>query len=771
MTDFFVRGPVGNVAHTVTGVATICGPDDTTSQGSDGNDGSEAEPWLTLDGSFASTFLNAGDTVYCSGRVRMSGDFNDYCLHVDGIAGAINVRQWPGQPQAFFYAYKMPGGFEDGTIVTGGVALAQNKTIGAGFWTAVGANNAYSITCDGTDNKANLTEANLITGIACVVFDFTLAANFQTKTVTNPKTGASVSFGLPCSHLRAPTATGVGVTVRGAWLANQTGAGGTLYYAVGDTVKESTVTYICITAHNSAAAFVTDAAKWETFAAQKTRITVTDGAAGAFGKWCWDFQTGELVVRFPSGSTPATATANGIEYALTAKTALYYSSVGGTFTWINCVVDGIWFAGWGDAKAVAPFGTAINMSFTQDCSITNCHFLCNGDHALAGGSKVNNITYSGLTIIGGEAGCYFVIFNASGVGQTASGEIRDSLIYTATWQGHDLLTIGNTAGGIGVYIHGPHTQVKITRVGFVNHVPASGQYDFVQPINGDDGTAPSDLTRARYRPIYAKDCWQVNGSGWGAVGQSTNKFVYIGHENCRYTLDNSYKRLDGGYPFSFGAAGCAGDTLFEGCELKADLRNSNGAASNALFNISAKYTIRLLNTSTYDLASTHSDAVGRKYAIGRFAATPDGVTGFGFIVSGSVMGYRDVTTGVTNDVFQVVINDTGIAAGFLAFTNNVYFNIGATTWAEDGARNTAAEWLSTVDTGQIDNGTTNFYASAAGASLEPTAAGKAVRKVLATHAAAGFNSRSYSGQYGGWQAGGGGGPRLNRPRRVVRAVR
>lgn len=742
--DYYVRGPVGTVAHPVTGEATVCGADVTTAQGDDASADATnpLTPWLTLDGSFASTSLVAGDTVYVSGRVRMAGDYNDWCLRLDGIAGTINVKQWPGQPAAIIRGYKMPGGFEDGVTNSGGAALAQNKTLdGANlYWTTVAStsNNCYAITCDGANGKADLTESGLCTGIATVVYDYDLAGNID-------------SVGRRKSHLKGPLSTGVGVKVRGAWSSVANGGAATAY-AVGDSVKDGGVTYICITANTSSGAtlLTTDSAKWETYATQRTALLAQ--ATSLQGAFCFDFQTAELLIRLPTGLTPANALANGVEYALCNKTGLYYSSTGGVFTHLNSTVSGIRFQGWGDEKSVAPYGTAVNMSFTSNAVIENCVAECSGDHAFAAGTKVDNFTIRNCTIIGGQAGCYFVVFNASGgaPAYSASGTFRDSVMYLNTWLGHNALTVGNSLGAPGVYVHGPHgvggAGVTVDGVTFHHFVPASGTRDQMWPVNSDNGAAPSDVTHARNYPLYVKNCTETHGVGWATGGVTS----YIGFENCSWRGDASYLLSTGERYMTMNGTGT---WMFEGSTIAADIRNQNGGANTAVISVNGTSTVRLLNCSVYDFAASHSAA--HNQGIFFYSATPNGTTGQGVFCSGSILGFR-----ASDRAMRVCIGDAAFTT-YHAFTDNVYFNCGYTagvasdTWSAHADLDSAAEWAG-LDTGAVNNLTVNPFVNTTTASdLSLTAAAKAVRKYITPHVLRGINGAGYGNNYGAWQYGGG----------------
>ena len=729
MATTYTRGAVGDTPDPVTGVATICGEDITTDQGDDAtldlND--PLTPSLTLDGAFVSTFLNAGDSAALAGRVVLSGDFNDYCLNLDGIQGGVNIGQWAGQPAAVVRAFKK---FAD--------TVAHNATIGAPYWVDLGANGAYTMLCDGSDGKVDLRDATTPgISVSRVVFNRNSAANFD-------------ATGRPKSNFKI-----------GSSAANVSGT--------------------------------------------------AQGAQGAF--WV-DTSTGLVTVRFPTGMDPTTSGGNGLEYALKGKTALYYSSVGGVFTWVNPIISDLTLEGWGDVASTAPHGTAINMSFTQGAVVRNCRVLEGGDHHIAFGSKVDNATITGCTLIGGEVGCYYVVFNASGVGQTASGTFSDSTIEAFGLLGHDGLKIGGTTGSVGCYIHGPHNNIVVRRVTMNVYDPATGAPDSFIPVDSDDGVLPSDPTRATNYPVLVDRLIVNKSTEWFSQGVTS----YIGFLNCTVygtQVNETYQ---------VGLLACnarKGRWHWEGCGLAANLANPNGAASIAMVDVGAGHTVSALNTTFRDTATSHSNnkiaffnrrvgtktidqittgaapvirttaahgyVVGTNVVISSTNSTPviDGVfkvatvpntTHFTLVAvaggtasvptvtvagtSGSVGGYGNIVmrgclfsydgAGQASRTFRAVNGDSACPIG-VDFQDCAFWGVTTDQWSENSSFNSDAEWAAAMP-GTVVLAADPFAGVAAG-SIEPTAAFRSIQKAIAPHTTVGFNGRPYGRQYGGAQYG------------------
>lgn len=327
---------------------------------------------------------------------------------------------------------------------------------------------------------------------------------------------------------------------------------------------------------------------------------VTGDAPTAQGAFFYDTGAVTLYVRFPTGSdTPATALANGITIALKFKTALFYSSVGGLFTHKNSYVRNIVLEGWGDVASAAPFGTACNISFSENCGYENVTVIEGGDHHLAFGIKVISATVTNCTFIGGEAGCVYVVFNASS-GNIASGTMSHCTFYAAPLLGDNGLTINGTTGSIGVYTHGLHNGININDVTMHVYDPPSGAPASFLPIDSDDGVAPSDLTRATNYPVVVRRLVVNDSTEWPNGGVTSyigylNSVVYGTQVNTTYQTSllatNTRK-------------GC---WMWEGSGLAANLANPNGAASIAMVDVGAAHTHRGLNTTYRDTAASHSN--------------------------------------------------------------------------------------------------------------------------------------------------------------------
>lgn len=478
---------------------------------------------------------------------------------------------------------------------------------------------------------------------------------------------------------------------------------------------------------------------------------VAGGTRGAKGLWYFDSATGTIyVLMHTSGShsdDPTDANANGFEFIVSGKTAFLFTDTGTTTPHEDSTVHGLRFQRWCDAGAVAPYGNSISFIGSKSCSIHDCIFEDVGDHAWAFGAHVETPLVYGCTIVGGMTGCYFMVFNASGSGNTATGCVaRDITVYANSLLAHDGITVDRSGAGVVCYVHGPHSGSQAVRwenITIIHYVPASGLPDNIAPFYSDNSSVPPNNIHARDFTIYVKNCTQTNGVQWGNQGNTS----YIGFENCSFHGERVYQVTNGHF---IDIRSVTGYWLFEGCEIVADMRNSNGAANAGIFAIGANTTVACTNTSIYDIAASHSN---NKYGIVYFS-------GAGYaIFTGCIMGYR-----ATDRSMRVTIGDSAIDETHHIFSDNQYFNCGYTAtspadvWSENTSFDSESEWISTIDTGDgyLNNAATSPYAIAAGTDLSLTTAAKSQKHAIGNHVARGVNGLPYSRNYGAYQYGGGG---------------
>lgn len=740
MSDWYVdSGIAGDTADPVYGADDVYGPDTDTGTGGidngDPDNGSITNPCATLTGLATAQFGNIlpGDRIFIAGRQRPAADLlgDPYLFLLDGTGGGVEMCQWVGRSQACIDAALMPGG-----------TLANNLTVGAGYWTA--ATNAFTITCDGSGGTLDLRAASWspFHGLAGVSFDWYDDANLDSK-------------GRHKAWLKGYCGSSM-YKWWGTWASTNMGSGrvgaGTSIFSVGDSVVNGGTTYICIVAHTTSGTFATDlaAGKWETFATEKAALAAA--TPGAQGKFTFDAQTGELVVLMPTTSggvsvaDPSDGIANGIEVVIANKTAFLFLDTSTTTPHEDSTIHGLRFMRWCDSNAQAPYGNSISFIGSKSCSIHDCIFEDVGDHAWAFGAHVENPLVYGCTIVGGMTGCYFMVFNASGSGNTATGCVaRDITVYANSLLAHDGITVDRSGAGVVCYVHGPHSGSQAVRwenITIIHYVPASGLPDNIAPFYSDNSSVPPNNIHARDFTIYVKNCTQTNGVQWGNQGNTS----YIGFENCSFHGERVYQVTNGHF---IDIRSVTGYWLFEGCEIVADMRNSNGAANAGIFAIGANTTVACTNTSIYDIAASHSN---NKYGIVYFSGAGDA------IFTGCIMGYR-----ATDRSMRVTIGDGAIDETHHIFSDNQYFNCGYTAtspadvWSENTSFDSESEWISTIDTGDgyLNNAATSPYAIAAGTDLSLTTAAKSQKHAIGNHVARGVNGPAYSRNYGAYQYGGG----------------
>ena len=155
------------------------------------------------------------------------------------------------------------------------------------------------------------------------------------------------------------------------------------------------------------------------------------------------------------------------------------------------------------------------------------------------------------------------------------------------------------------------------------------------------------------------------------------------------------------------------------------------------------------------LTNTAPSASNTVYNTPTDLSTANGYTNGGGTISaiGCSFGFRTEAGAGGGGTRYVTFGDAAIGAGSHVFTDNVYFNVGAATWSENASFNADSEWLSTIDTGQINNTTTNSFTNVDGSNLDLTTAAKAIRKQLPIRIDTGVNGLPYSWHYGSWQYG------------------
>lgn len=559
-----------------------------------------------------------------------------------------------------------------------------------------------------------------------------------------------------------------------------------------------------------------------------TRAATAVAAVAATGLYHYDNTTGLLTVRLPGDADPRTTGTggNGVEYVVRNRTGIKYDSPSPTagVYFEGVTVSGQRWSRWCDATAVAPDGTGINMFYGRNTTFTDVHVEDAGDHAFAFGTHVENENISNFTINGADTGCYYIVFNASGSGNVASGSARNGTIYVHSLLNHSGVTVDRSAGNVVCYVHGPHSLIDWSDLTIIHHIPPSGLPDAASTFASDNGTAPTDPTYAVNYPVRVTDCSVANSSYW--FNQTITTYIGFRRTSLNFSQQNA---LSNG--FAIETQSMTGRWELEGCTLVFNFTNTNGASNCGGIRVGVKMVIGVKQCSFYDAAASHAN--GKTYSFFHFntvsktidqitaAATPvfrttaahglgvgstvvlsstdstpavDGtyvvasvpstttftvtgaatVTGAGttgsLVGSGTVYSYgcdygyaaKDGTTAK----YQVTSGDSTLTAGSHQFHDNRYFNCGyqngaaGAFWSDNTSFDTAAEWLANVDTGAINNAAVSLYADAT--TLEPTAAAKAVKKSLALHAASGINGNAYDGHYGAWQYGAAGSFRASR---------
>ena len=467
------------------------------------------------------------------------------------------------------------------------------------------------------------------------------------------------------------------------------------------------------------------------------------------GIYYYNNATGFLTVCLPGGASPASAVANGIEYSVRGRNAFYLTSTSNNDR-VNAgnVFQGLRFVLWADAGTGSPRGTPIVIGNGDGTLITGCVFEDSGIHSYSFGSRCTNNSCINNVHIGMAPGGIASVFNASGSTAGAPNaawgcRIVGDVVYANSFLAHDG-TLANRGSAVGAFIcHGPITDISLENFQVKEYTPPGGAApDACTQFSVADAPPPAD----RFDPAtYAVRIRQTdpalatvsNGTAWPNQSVVSN----AAYMNCVLRFP---QLAASGTGSMIDLRGCVGTTGFFGCEFTADL--GNPAVPVAMFTIGAKSSIVNVNCSGYDTASTHGP---QKYSVYRYAAA--GGTIFDFQ---SAWGFRSTIGGSR----YVCTGDAAIGSAYHWFQDTAFWNVGATTYSENGAFNTSAEWSTVIDA--VLGGVTlhlaeNPFIDTTGASgLAPTPAFASLKKLIDVHAEDGVNGHSYDGSYGAYQFGG-----------------
>lgn len=460
------------------------------------------------------------------------------------------------------------------------------------------------------------------------------------------------------------------------------------------------------------------------------------GAAGsAQGGAFLDNTTGLFTLGLPTGqAAPSAPNANGIEYVYKARSGI--GALGASSTaW---VIDGLTIGPIFD-PGTAPLSCGIATQ-AGGHTISNNHIEYPGIHGISCGSGVTNLALVNNAYHGGASTCYHEVFNP-GVGTTATNcRSYNAIMGGWTPLGCDGLYIAASTNIGGMLTHGDANScadVEWVNPQFKQYIPPSGTPCQTIAYALADGPAPSSDnpekcgTRIRqYNPAI----WAVKD----ATGIPTQSIThYVGLINTR--MDHSQFR-------SVNVLGCidmdgvTGKLIAFGCDFTATI--SNPAGGTYMFSCGAASSAVLVNCSVYDNSTQAQHSGAQAYTLFNYSNAAAA-----FTVKGSILGFRDVAGSGTRGLCS---GDGAIAAGSHLFTDNGYWNIGATLFSANATFNANTEWLD-VATGIDKTGfeyTANPFADVTGASLALTATEKARRKMLATRAPYGSNAQRNGGQYG-----------------------
>lgn len=472
---------------------------------------------------------------------------------------------------------------------------------------------------------------------------------------------------------------------------------------------------------------------------------ITGGTRGAQGKFFIDITTDSahpvLYVLMATvkgdgsaqADSPISANANGFEVSFANTSAIIMKSTTASNVQNDIALSNFNVVGFSDGAAAAPAGCGVCILSSSNATLDNIFFEDSGVHAWSFGSTVTNPSVTHCNCTGIRSPGTIGVFDA-GVG-SATGICQGAVWALNNLLGHDAKRV-TTGGVIGGYVHGSHQKIYWRDIIVDCYTPpAGGAYDIVGPFDSGNATAPSDLTRAAGMPIIV-DNFQVNHcTEW--ANQTVDS--YIGFTNGTVNGDKVPQAYGVGL---LARSAATGRWIFEGCALSGDLGNGSGATTVGLAQVGATFTFVFINCSLYDSAASHSG--GHTQGAFVYTAQPDGLTGFGFIVSGCIIGAK------ANDQTWKVCNGDGAFTNGHTFSNNLYYKVTADSWSEHASLNSDAEWLASVDTGTVTTAT-NPFTDTTGASLALTVAEQGRRLLLTTHTYQGVNLVVYAGNYGAWQ--------------------
>ena len=479
------------------------------------------------------------------------------------------------------------------------------------------------------------------------------------------------------------------------------------------------------------------------------------GGAGTKFFWFYDNGTGLLTIGCPTDLDPRTPAGDGVFCVPASWNTI---EVGGSI--LNdqnhgaTDIEGIQFLCNGSDLTGASGTRTVYLRSSTGARVANCRFEDSGLHSVGIGDRVINTSISGNAHIGYAPGCIFVAMSSQGttggVANKVNGvRVNGDIMYCNSLLDRAGLTVARATSGGGIYFHGIAassnyvTDAEAINCQVFEYQQPSGADDIVSQYQCSDTQAPSSVLNPETYPVRFR--WtnpNIKGINQGTFlpdGGYTSHMAFI---NARLHMTR-FGSLSNGFAFDFSAN--TGNILFWGCELPV---NMNTGRDMGVVRVGANANVRMVNCSAYDFASTGKDPT-KKYAIGNY-------NGGGTISAiGCSFGFRTEAGAGGGGTRYVTFGDAAIGAGSHVFTDNVYFNVGAATWSENASFNADSEWLSTIDTGQINNTTTNSFTNVDGSNLDLTTAAKAIKKLLLIHTTTGVNNRPYNGQYGAWQYGGG----------------
>lgn len=517
--------------------------------------------------------------------------------------------------------------------------------------------------------------------------------------------------------------------------------------------KVASITFWCIDydwTGNQDAATLTGLVIHKSFVPILASAAAAAAAAGtAQGGIFLDNTTGLLTLGLPTGqAAPSSPHACGIEYVYAGRTGIGVLATDATQN-TGWVIDGLNIGPCNGAGA-APAGCGIAVQNFQG-TISNNNMSDTGVHGISNGGGngaamrstylVNN-TYSG-----GANGTYHEVFNPT-TGATASNcRSYNPLMGGWTPLGCDGLYIASGTSVGGALTHGDAnscTDVEWVNMQFKTYVPPSGSPCETIPYSLANGPAPAsddpELCGTRLRQ-YNPKIWTVKDAT-DVPDQTVTQ--YIGLINTRMDF-SQFRALNNLHCVNVGTV--TGKLIAYGCDFTATVSNPNGGTH--LFNCGANAAITLINCSAYDNSTQAQHSGAQAYTLFNF-----GNAAAVYTVKGCILGFRDTAGAGTRGLCS---GDGSIAAASHVFSDNEYWNIGATLYSLNATFSSAANWLGLVDTTGIGVvpvlGANPFSDITAAAGLALTGSERRRRKRLTRHARRGSNGKLYAGNYGSNQEG------------------